>query len=146
MAKNWGRLISRLGLPLVSIAVSAGTVSFVIGNPHGDTKQPSQVMQPGNSTTVVSDGSTAINATTSGNGSPVKVEAPNSNIVGRDDNRTINNVGERQVNTKTYTENRNNNRVNGRQINAENYNENCPNAKIDRGSNCVNNGSVTNNF
>ncbi|MDZ8031402.1 hypothetical protein [Nostoc sp. DedSLP04] len=146
MAKQSGKLISRL-IGIGSIALSTGALVFTVNVFNGNTQQSSQVEQPVNDTvTTVSENSTAINASTSGNNSPGKVEAPNSNIVGRDDNRTINNVRERQVNTTNYTENRNNNKINGRQINTETYNENCPSAKLDRGSLCTNNGSVTNNF
>jgi hypothetical protein len=146
MAKKLGKVVRGLGLPLVGLTVSVGAISvgaiyFNFGSPNENTKQPSQVLQPGNITTVVSDSGTAINSTTHGDGSPVKVEAPNSNIVGRDDKRNINNVGETQINTRNYTEN-----VNGRQINTETYNDICSQATIDRGSSCLNNGSVTNNF
>lgn len=147
MAKQLGQLIGRFGLPLIGgIVFLAGAISIFVNISHEETNQPSQVEQPVNATTKQVDYSTAINASTNGNNSPVKLEAPNSNIVGRDDNRTINNLGERQINTTNYTENRNTNKVNGRQINTETYNENCSNAKLDGGSSCVNNGNVTNNY
>lgn len=128
MAKKLGKLISRVGLSIGSVAVSAGAFYVFIGSSNGDTKQPNQVVQPSYSVTIPGNDNRVHNPTITGNDNLTVGEAPNSHIDQRRyDNRTTNNVR-------------------GQQINAENYNEICPSAKIDRGSNCVNNGSVTNNF